>query len=148
MAEEYYIIRKRAVPEVLLKVVRVNKLLASGTAKTVGEAVREVGISRSSYYKFKDEISEFHDSLAGKTLTLLMDIHDESGVLSGILSVIAVSRANILTIHQSIPTGGMAAVSISIQIREDTEDTGTILSALEQLNGVSRIRVTGRQEIS
>ena len=148
MAEEYYVIRKRAVPEVLLKVVRVNKLLASRAAKTVGEAVREVGISRSSYYKFKDEISEFHDSLEGKTLTLQLDIHDEAGVLSGNLSVIAVSRANILTIHQSIPTGGMAAVSISIQIREDTEDTGTILSALEQLNGVSRIRVTGRQEIS
>lgn len=61
---EFYIVRKRAVPEVLRGVVKVNQLLASGKARTVNEAVELAGISRSSYYKFKDDIEEFHDSMA------------------------------------------------------------------------------------
>ncbi len=144
MSSEYYVIRKRAVPEVLLRVVQVNKLLASGEAGTVGEATKEAGISRSSYYKFKDDIEEFHDSLQGTTLTLSLEITDETGVLSDILKVIAQSRANILTIHQSIPMSGVATVSLSIQITEGTDNAGQIVSDLEALEGVRKIKVSGR----
>lgn len=105
----YYLIRKRAVPEVLQKVVEVNKLLASGGARTVNEAAEKVGISRSSYYKFKDDVEEFHDSSAGTTLTLFAEINDETGLLSDMLGIIAEHRANILTIHQSIPLNGVAS---------------------------------------
>jgi len=147
MDAEYYLVRKRAVPEVLQKVVEVNRLLSSGSAKTVAEAATAVGISRSSYYKFKDDIEEFHDQLAGRTLTLSLEVTDEAGVLSGILRVIAVSGANILTIHQSIPTGGIATVSISIRPGERSENVSDILTGLRELHGVRKIRVTGRQEI-
>ena len=146
MGTEYYVVRKRAVPEVLRKVVEVNRMLASGKARTVAEAAAAAGISRSSYYKFKDDIEEFHDRFNGKTMTLSLDVSDESGVLSGILRVIAESGANILTIHQSIPAGGAAFVSISIQLHEQTEDVSSIISSLEQLHGVRKIRVTGGQE--
>ena len=147
MDAEYYLVRKRAVPEVLQKVVEVNRLLSSGGARTVAEATAAVGISRSSYYKFKDDIEEFHDRLAGRTLTLSLEVTDDTGVLSGILQVIAVSGANILTIHQSIPTGGIATVSISIRAGEQGENVSDILSGLRELHGVRKIRVTGRQEI-
>ena len=145
MSTEYYVISKRAVPEVLQRVVAANKFLASGAAKTVAEAASMAGISRSSYYKFKDDIEEFHDSVAGTTLTLSLDLSDETGVLADILKVIAGSNANILTIHQSIPIDGIANVSISIQVQERTEDTGLLLGRLEELHGVRKMRVTGRQ---
>lgn len=144
MATEYYVVRREAVPEVLQKVVEVNKLLETGKVSTVGEATKQVGISRSSYYKFKNDIEEFHDSLQGTTLTLLMEITDETGVLSDILQVIAKNRANILTIHQSIPMSGVASVSISIQILEGTLDASKLMEELNALNGVRRVRVSGR----
>ena len=81
MAAEYYVIRKEAVPPVLLRVVEANRLLASGRAKTVAEATEAVGISRSSFYKFKDDIEEFHAGAAGTTLTLTLEVDDRTGVL-------------------------------------------------------------------
>ncbi len=141
----YYLIRKRAVPEVLQKVVEVNKLLASGGARTVNEAAEKVGISRSSYYKFKDDVEEFHDSSAGTTLTLFAEINDETGLLSDMLGIIAEHRANILTIHQSIPLNGVASLSISVQITENTGSISSMLTALEHCPGVRKVKVTGRE---
>ncbi len=140
---DFYLVRKRAVPETLLKVVEVNHLLTTRGAKTIQEAVDQVGISRSSYYKFKDDIEEFHSSMVGMTLTLSMEISDETGILSDILGVIAKVRGNILTIHQSIPIGGVATVSISIQVQENSEDVSTMLAQLETLPGVRRIKIAG-----
>ena len=114
MNSDFYLVRKRAVPETLQKVVEVNRLLSAGKARTIQEAVDQVGISRSSYYKFKNDIEEFHSSMMGMTLTLSLEISDETGVLSDILGEIADFGANIPTIHQSIPIGGVAAVSTSI----------------------------------
>ena len=143
-SSELYIVRKKAVPEILRKVVEVNKILASGRARTVNEAVDQVGISRSSYYKFKDDIEEFHDSLAGTTVTLFIEINDETGLLSEVLRGFAVCRANILTIHQSIPLNGVAGITVSIQISPATERVETIIARLGETDGVKQVRITGR----
>ncbi|MDO5591785.1 MAG: ACT domain-containing protein [Bacillota bacterium] len=143
MNSDFYLVRKRAVPETLLKVVEVNRLLSAGKVKTIQEAVDRVGISRSSYYKFKNDIEEFHSSMAGMTLTLSMEISDETGILSDILREIADFGANILTIHQSIPIGGMASVSISMQVLKSSENVSGLLENLEQLSGIRKIRATG-----
>ena len=141
--KKYYVVRKKALPEILLEVAKVNSMLENEDM-TIAEATARVGISRSSYYKFKNCIEEFHDSLQGTTLTLLMEITDETGVLSDILKVIAQNKANILTIHQSIPMSGVASVSISIQILEGTGDASGLIEELNALNGVQRVRVSGR----
>ena len=143
MNSDFYLVRKRAVPEILLKVVEVNRLLSAGKVKTIQEAVDRVGISRSSYYKFKNDIEEFHSSMAGMTLTLSMEISDETGILSDILREIADFGANILTIHQSIPIGGMASVSISMQVLKSSENVSGLLENLERLSGIRKIRATG-----
>ena len=143
MNSDFYLVRKRAVPETLLKVVEVNRLLSAGKVKTIQEAVDQVGISRSSYYKFKNDIEEFHSSMAGMTLTLSMEISDETGILSDILREIADFGANILTIHQSIPIGGMASVRISMQVLKSSENVSGLLENLERLSGIRKIRATG-----
>ena len=87
--ETYYVVKKRALPEVLLKVVEVNRLLETQKVSSVQEAVEDVGISRSSYYKYKKDIFPFHDSTQGKTLTLACSMDDEPGLLSDVLKVVA-----------------------------------------------------------
>lgn len=143
MNSDFYLVRRRAVPETLQKVVEVNRLLSAGKAKTIQEAVDEVGISRSSYYKFKNDIEEFHSSMVGMTLTLSLEISDETGVLSDILGAIAEFGANILTIHQSIPIGGVATVSISIQVLQSSDNVSALLDHLEKLSGVRKIKASG-----
>ena len=105
---KYFVVKQKAVPEVLLKVVEAKKLLESERAITVQEATDKVGISRSSFYKYKDDIFPFYDNTKGKTVTLVVQMDDEQGLLSDLLHVVAVYRANILTIHQSIPVNGDA----------------------------------------
>ena len=97
---KYFVVKQKAVPEVLLKVVEAKKLLETERAITVQEATDKVGISRSSFYKYKDDIFPFYDNTKGKTVTLVVQMDDEQGLLSDLLHVVAVYRANILTIHQ------------------------------------------------
>ena len=102
-------------PEVLLKVVEAKRLLETGKVASVHEATERLGVSRSSFYKYKDDIFPFHDNSQGTTITLTLQMNDEPGLLSDVLKVIADFKANILTIHQSIPINGIASLSISVQ---------------------------------
>ena len=143
---EFYIVRARAVPEVLRGVAKAHQLLASGKARTVNEAAELSGISRSSYYKFKDDIEEFHDSVSGMNITLSCEISDETGILASLLGIISGCNANILTIHQSIPISGVADLSISLQIRDNTDDISQMIGKIETLSGVRRVRIMGRDK--
>ena len=110
---KYYVVKKKAVPEVLIKVVEVKNLLNTYRSMSIKEATDIKGISRSSFYKYKDDIYPFNDSAKGKNITFSMQIMDEAGLLSDILHIVALYNANILTIHQSIPVTGIAAISLS-----------------------------------
>ena len=143
--KKYFVVRERAVPEVLLKVVQAKRLLDSGRAQTVQDAAEQTGISRSSFYKYKDDIFPFHDSTQGKTVTLSMQIEDEPGLLSDVLQVIAQFGANILTIHQSIPINGVAALSISVQVLQTTKDISEMLDAMEKRTGVHSVKILAKE---
>jgi len=138
---EYYVVKQRALPEVLLKVVEAKRLVESKKSMSVQEAVDKVGISRSSFYKYKDDIFKFHDNAQGSTITITMDMEDEPGALSDVLKVIAESGANILTIHQSIPINGVAAISISIQVLETTKNVSDMLGGLEAHTAVHHVKI-------
>ena len=141
----YYVVKKGALPEVLLKVVEANRLIDTQKAASVQEAVDMVGISRSSYYKYKDDILPFHDSAQGTTLTLSCQMNDEPGLLSDVLKVVAEFKANILTIHQSIPINGIASLSLSIQILAATGDVSEMIQEMEKKNGVHSVKVLARE---
>ena len=141
----YYVVKKGALPDVLLKVVEANRLIDTQKAASVQEAVDMVGISRSSYYKYKDDIFPFHDSAQGTTLTLSCQMNDEPGLLSDVLKVVAEFKANILTIHQSIPINGIASLSLSIQILAATGDVSEMIQEMEKKNGVHSVKVLARE---
>lgn len=144
-ASKYYVVKEKAVPEVLLRVVEAKKLVETKKVLTVQEAVDRVGISRSSFYKYKDDIFRFHDNSQGTTITMTFRIDDEPGVLSAVLKNIADIGANILTIHQSIPINGLAALSISIQVLQTTGDISSMLEKLEGLDGVHEVKILAKE---
>ena len=145
MGNRFYVVKEQAVPEVLLKVVEAKKLLDSGRAHTINEAADQVGISRSSFYKYKEDIFEFHENVRGKTITFLIEMRDEPGLLSDVLMIVAKSRANILTIHQSIPVSGMASTSISVQVMPETGDVTEMMDQIDAMDGVKSLRILGAE---
>ena len=140
---KYFVVKERAVPEVLLNVVAAKKLLESKRAATVQEAADAVGISRSSYYKYKDDIAPFSDNTRGKTITLVIQMQDEPGLLSDLLKVVYDYRANILTIHQAIPVNGMATVTLSAEVRPNTGDVSGMVGDMEILAGIQNVKILG-----
>ena len=142
---KYFLVKQKAVPEVLLKVVEAKRLLESERAITVQEATEKVGISRSSFYKYKDDILPFYDNAKGKTITLVIQMDDEQGLLSDLLHVVAVYKANILTIHQSIPVGGVATLTLSVEVRENTGNVSTMVEELEAVSGVHYVKTLARE---
>jgi chorismate mutase len=136
-----YVLREKAVPDVLLRVVRAKVLLESGKTDSVQEAVQSVGLSRSSFYKYRDDIFEYHESSRGHTVTLVIQLDDEPGNLSLILTVIAKFNANILTIHQSIPVNGIAALTLSVDMIPDTSALPELCSVIEESQGVHYVKV-------
>ena len=131
MAEKtkYFVLKQKAVPEVLLKVVEAKRLLDSGKAVSVQEAAENVGISRSSFYKYKDDIFPFHDNAKGKTITMVIQLDDEPGLLSVVLRIVADYHANILTIH----------------VLNETGDISQMVDTIEQQQGIHYLKILARE---
>ncbi|MCI9105114.1 MAG: ACT domain-containing protein [Lachnospiraceae bacterium] len=148
MTEEktkYFVVKQKAVPEVLLKVVEAKKLLESEQVMTVQEAAERVGISRSSFYKYKDDILPFYDNTKGKTVTFVMQMDDRQGLLSDLLHVVAIYRANILTIHQSIPVNGVATLTLSVEVKADTGNISQMVEEMEEQQGIHYVKILARE---
>lgn len=142
---KYFVVKQKAIPEVLLKVVEAKRLLESEKVLTIQEAVDAVGISRSSFYKYKDDIFPFHDNSQGTTITLTFQMDDEPGILSDVLKIIAEYRTNILTIHQSIPINGIASLTLSIQVLQTTGDISRMIEQLEGQPSVHHVKILAKE---
>ena len=142
---KYFVVKQKAVPEILLKVVEAKRLLESERAITIQEATDKVGISRSSFYKYKDDIFPFYDNTKGKTITLVVQMDDEQGLLSDLLHVVAVYKANILTIHQSIPVNGVATLTLSVEVRSNTGNVSKMVEDMEEMKGIHYVKILARE---
>ena len=141
----YFVLKEKAVPDVLLRVVEAKRLLESEKVASVQEAAERVGISRSSFYKYKDDIFPFHEQARGKTITFIIQMDDEPGILSDVLKIIAEYRANILTIHQSIPINGIASLTLSIQVLQTTGDISRMIEQLEGQTSVHHVKILAKE---
>ena len=141
---KYYVIKEKAVPEVLLKVIEAKRLMDMQEL-TVQQATEKAGISRSSFYKYKDDIFPFHEETRGKTITFIIQMDDEPGLLSVVLQTIARFHGNILTIHQSIPINGVATLTLSVDILPGEGDAEAMVETIEQNEGIHYLKILGRE---
>ena len=141
----YFVLKEKAVPEVLRKVVEAKRLIESGRCISVQEATDRVGISRSSFYKYKEDIFPFHDNVKGKTITMVIQLEDEPGILSEILQTVARYHANILTIHQSIPVNGIASLTLSVDVLPETGDVSEMVEVMEKTQGIQYVKILARE---
>ena len=138
---EFVLVNKKALPPVFAGVLLAKQLLAEGKAANATQAIREAGISRSAFYKYRDTIAPFQNMMAGRIITFQMMLKDKAGVLSAILSIFANCGANILTINQSIPTGGRAMATISAETGKLECPLEELSSRLSSVPGVVRAEV-------
>ena len=138
---KYYLVAAEALPEIFIKVAEAKRMMQSGEVDTVGAATKMVGISRSAFYKYKDSVQPFNDMKSEHIITFYAMLKDTAGVLSRVLSVFAASGANILTINQSIPTNGCAALTISAETSDMEESLEQLLGQVANLEGVVKSEI-------
>ena len=138
---KYYIVAANALPEVFIKVAEAKRMMQTGEADTVGDATKKAGISRSAFYKYKDSVQPFNDMKAEHIITFYGMLKDNTGVLSHVLGIFASSGANILTINQSIPTSGCAAVTISAETSGMEQTLESLIAAASAVEGVIRFEI-------
>ncbi|WP_243633345.1 ACT domain-containing protein [Paenibacillus xerothermodurans] len=136
--ENYYLVREDILPEALLKTVQAKELLARGEVKTIFDAVEQVGLSRSAFYKYKEGIFSLSKLDRERIVTISMDLQHRSGILSRVLAMIAGLEGNVLTIHQTIPLQGVANVVISVETSRMDDSVAALLERLREQDGVSR----------
>lgn len=147
MAEKskYFVVKQKAVPEVLLKVVEAKRLLESSKVMTVQEAAEQVGISRSSFYKYKDDIFPFHDNSKGKSITFVLQMDDEPGLLSEVLKIVAEFKGNVLTINQTIPINGVASLTLTVDLLPTTGDVSEMIGQIENHSGIHYLKILAKE---
>ena len=141
MLENYLIIHKSILPEYYMLVLRVRQLIESGKAKDVTQAVKEVGISRSTYYKYKDYIFEPSELAGGRKAVLSMMLEHSPGVLSAVLNCISDTGGSVLTITQSLPIHSRASVTISLDVSSMVCELGGLAKRIERTAGVEQVKL-------
>lgn len=141
MANSYLIIHKSVLPDYYEKVLEARRLLESGKVREISEAVRRVGISRSTYYKYKDHVFEPSEVSGGRKAVLELMLDHQPGVLSAVLSRIFGAGASVLTITQSLPVLGKASVTITLDVGGMSLGVSALVSALEALPGTDSVRL-------
>ena len=139
--QKYYIIRKEVLPEVFEKVVYAKQLLFSNQCKTVNEATKLAGISRSAFYKYKDDVSVYVEKGDQHILTLNLILSDKKGNLSGLLTLLSNFGASILTINQNIPSDDIAPVSVSMTTQDLICNVDELINAIKATDGVLRVDI-------
>jgi len=141
MLNQYLIIDKQILPDYYEKVVQAREMVESGKVREISEAVRRVGISRSTYYKYKDYILKPSQMSYGRKAVLSMLLLHEPGILSQVLSRLTEAEANVLTITQSLPVNNQASVTLSLDISQTSAGMRDVVQALEGLRGVEQVRL-------
>lgn len=141
MLDNYLIVHKNILPDYFGKVLEARRMLDSGKVKEVSQAAKLAGISRSTYYKYKDYIFEPSDISGGRKAVLSFMLEHETGVLSALLARISSAGANVLTITQSLPIHNMASVTVSMDVSSMTEPLSAMLKDIEAAPGVEKARL-------
>ncbi|MBN8208452.1 ACT domain-containing protein [Bacillus sp. NTK071] len=141
--KNFYLVREDVLSDSMLKTLEAKLLLESGTVESVREAIDQVGVSRSAFYKYRDTILPFHTMIIEQIVTLSVHLEDRSGALSRVLSTVASLGCNLLTINQTIPLQGYATVILTMEIGESNLKLSSLLERIKEIEAVNNAEIIG-----
>ncbi|AOM82473.1 ACT domain-containing protein [Salisediminibacterium beveridgei] len=142
-SDQFYLVREDMLPEAMLRTVEAKRMLENDPRLRINEVVRDAGLSRSAFYKYKDGVFPFSTMMKEKIITLTVHLEDQSGALSKLLSLVAETGANVLTINQTIPLQGRATITLTIETAAMTGDVTVLLRKLQRLEPVFKVELIG-----
>lgn len=142
---KYAVVSCDVLPEVFLKVMEVKRLLACGEEKSSASACKRADISRSAFYKYRDSVYTYEEKLKGRIVSLYAVLRDMPGVLSAVLACLHRCSANVMTLNQSVPIDGAAAVTVTVKLSGTHMDGPTLRKAVMAVDGVVEVRLISEE---
>ena len=136
----FAVVRADVLPDIVLRVMEAKRLIAIGEEKSLAAVCKRIGISRSAFYKYRDSVFIYEEQMRNQIFTVYLVLHDEAGILSGVLHTLSDANANVLTLNQSIPVDGAAAVTITFRLQESAS-VSALCSSLGERKGVVEVRL-------
>lgn len=141
MLIDYYIVNKKILPDIYGKVMEVKKLLQNGECKNTSEAIDQVGISRSAFYKYKDYIFEPSQHALERKAVLSFNLQNKVGLLSRVLQSFSDLNCSVLTINQNFPVHNQASVVVCLDISNLNHEVKDLLNVIEEVVDVSDVQL-------
>ncbi|MEI4769427.1 ACT domain-containing protein [Psychrobacillus sp. FJAT-51614] len=139
--QRFYLVREDVLTEAMQKTLEAKHLLQSGKVSSIWDAVKEVDLSRSAFYKYRDAVFPFHSIVQERIITIFLQLEDREGTLARLLQLVADSTINILTIHQTIPIQGRASVTLSLDVTAMTKQLDEFINEMKRLDFVESAEV-------
>ena len=131
--QKYFLVREDVLTDAMQKTLQAKHLLQSGKVASIWDAVKEVDLSRSAYYKYRDAVFPFHSIVKERILTVFIQLLDQKGALAQLLEMVSDAQCNVLTIHQTIPIQGRANVTLSLDVTSMTLSLDEWMQNMKQL---------------
>ena len=131
-----YLISGKALPKVLDLVLKTKDLIETKNY-SISNATKQIGISRTTYYKYCNEIFYYDNNSENSTYKIDILNIDKVGVLSKITEAISKNKFNILTINQNNPIKGNTKISVNVIM---TNNTCSIVKLVDEIKKVKYIK--------
>ena len=141
MNEEFILVHKKILPDYFEKVIKARQKI-EGEDRSITEVCKELEISRSTYYKYKDYIAYPPKNITKRAI-FAFKVEDTPGVLSSILSYIGKCKGNILTIKQDMTIHDLDYITLMVNIEKIEIRLDTLLFNLRNIENVRSVEVLG-----
>ncbi|MBK3493423.1 ACT domain-containing protein [Viridibacillus sp. YIM B01967] len=139
--QRYYLVREDVLTDAMQKTLEAKYLLQTGAVSSIWDAVKQVDLSRSAFYKYRDAVFPFHSIVQERILTVFLQLEDRKGTLARLLLTVTETHCNILTIHQTIPIQGRANVTLSLDVTAMDVELDDLMQQLKKLDFVESAEV-------
>ena len=135
------IVKATALPEVFSKVIYAKELLQNGTCSNISAAVSKAGISRSAFYKYKDQVFLYDKQNSISNICISAVLSDRAGVFSALTAKLYQNGVNFVPINQNHPVDGEAAVTLTVRTDKIIISIDELLSLLRKIDGVISVKL-------
>jgi len=139
MNDQFLLVNRAILPDVLPRVIEAREKVSKENM-SVSEACKQMNISRSVYYRYKDMVF-LPEAQESKRAVLSLKVDDKEGVLTSILKTITALKANVLTIFQDTPIRSLAYITIKIDIRKMEKPVQSLVNKLKAITSVRKVEL-------
>lgn len=137
---QFFLISKKALPSILLKVLKVKELIDKSDM-SIANATQTIGISRTTYYKYSNQVFILNNLPINNTISIDLYTVDTVGMLSKITNTISTNNFNIIIINQQEPVNGSSKIQITIETTDGNSDISKLKSELENIKNVLKVEI-------